>query len=60
MPEMGVRCQLEGVLESICVSVDSIEDDVEFCYQDLYPFVCVHMWHDLWPDWTIAQKDFEL
>ena len=60
MPEMGVRCQIEGVLESVCVEKSVLKDQAIFCYEDFYPYVCAHMWHDLWPEWSIEAKDFEL
>ena len=60
IPLVGVRCQIEGVLESICVPLLDLKKEVSFCYDDLYPYVCRHVFHPLWPDWTVQQKDFEI
>ena len=57
---MKVRCQIEGVLESVCVPIEELKSEVTFCYNDLYPYVCMHMYHPLWSFWTVKEKDFEI
>ena len=60
IPDQGVRCQIDGVLESVCVPVSTLKSEVKFCYDDLYDHVCKHVYHPLWSEWTVEEKDFEI
>ena len=53
-----VRCQIPGVLEAICVSIKSTEgSNIQFCQNYLYDYVCVPLFHPLWPEWSTKTKD---
>ena len=45
IPQKGVPCSLLGVLEAICVEKDKIKDEVPFCEKEIYPYVCVPIYH---------------
>ena len=45
IPEKGVPCQLEGVLEAICVPLESVQDDMSFCAPEVLPNICIPVFH---------------
>ena len=32
IPQRGLPCQLEGILESVCVPKESKKEELQFCY----------------------------
>ena len=57
IPEKGIPCELEGVLEAICVPLTSVESQMQFCAPVVLEHVCIPVFHQLWPDWNLEQKD---
>jgi hypothetical protein len=51
-------CYIEGVLESVCVPKDEVAKDLSFCSEDVYDYVCVPVYHHLWPLHSIKKKDY--
>ena len=58
IPERGLPCQLESVLESECLPTSSIVDQLDFCGNYVKGNICVPVFHQVWPEWSIKSKDF--
>ena len=41
IPDRGLPCQLEGILESACTPLDSVRDQLEFCGPYIYDHICI-------------------
>ena len=41
IPKRGLPCQLEGILESVCVPLASVRDDLPFCGSYLKEQICI-------------------
>ncbi len=60
IPVLKTRCQIDGVLESVCVPLSSVTTDLDFCAPDLYEFICIPVYNWIWPDWNLKEKDFTI
>lgn len=58
IPKNRPVCYIEGVLESVCLAKELVAKDLSFCSEDIYDFVCVPVYHHLWPESTIQNKDY--
>ncbi len=51
IPKRGLPCQLEGILESVCVPLASVRDDLPFCGSYLKEQICI-------PVYLVSTVDF--
>ena len=45
IPEKGIQCVLEGILESICVPLETVKEQLPFCASSLHDNICVPVYH---------------
>lgn len=51
---------MPGITSTICVPKEAIADQIKYCYDVNYDFVCVPVEHFLWPVWSIEEKDYQI